>query len=304
MAIALGTITAAWIAGFGAGMAALLPLASVARLLPRRAARLEACLWTAVPAAQLAAALAVAVAAPHWAAQPLAYTPHLERPLPHLCFMRAARAALGADFLRAASVAVVLLLVAAAVRLTIALTTSRRSAAGAVAGARILHNPFCDRAFVASGKQLAVTIGLLRPVVVLDAKARELDAQVLGAVLAHEAAHARWRDPLVGTLVETAAWLWPVPGAIVARMWRRAAERAADVEGKRRAGPEAWAKARATLAEWADDPPDAHRPDRAGPAIAAAGAWALLIAALAHLFWQPAVLSVICAFEAFAAAWQ
>ena len=304
MGFVLGAISAAWIGGLAAGLAALLPAASVARLLPRRMARVEALLWAAVVVVQVAAAAAVLIAAPRWAARPIQYTPHLERPLAHLCFLHAARSLLGAEFLRGGALVVLGLVAVAGARLCVGAARARRELAAAMSGAEVLHNPFCERAFVADVDAPAA-VGLLRPVVVISRDARELPPEPLAAILAHEAAHARWRDPLVGLVVEAAAWVWPLPGIVVAGMWRRAAERAADQEAMARAGVEAWAAARSVYgAEDEEDFEGLKRPEGTGPAVAAALAWALLLVALGHVIWRPAVLTIVCAFEAFGGAWR
>lgn len=58
------------------------------------------------------------------------------------------------------------------------------------------------------------TIGILRPTIVLSPEFRDrVSGEVLAAALAHEAAHARRRDPLRIWLAQLAADLqWPVPG--------------------------------------------------------------------------------------------
>jgi Zn-dependent protease with chaperone function len=82
----------------------------------------------------------------------------------------------------------------------------------------------------------AAVVGLARPRVEIDPTfARALDAAALGAVLAHEEAHARHRDPLRIWLAQIATDLqWPL-GAAPARLaaWLEALELARDDEARR-----------------------------------------------------------------------
>jgi hypothetical protein len=83
------------------------------------------------------------------------------------------------------------------------------------------------------GSQPAYTIGLLRPrVVISGALSRALSPSELAAVVEHEAAHARHRDPLGILVMQLAADLqWPAPfAARRMRAWRRALELARDEE--------------------------------------------------------------------------
>lgn len=85
----------------------------------------------------------------------------------------------------------------------------------------------------------AVTMGLLRPrIVVTDALRSALDDGELRAVLAHEAAHARHRDPLRMWLVARLTDLqWPLPSARARqRLWLDALELARDDEATRTPG--------------------------------------------------------------------
>lgn len=81
----------------------------------------------------------------------------------------------------------------------------------------------------------ARTVGLLRPrVVVSPALRASLDASELRAVLAHEQAHARHRDPLriwAGQLVTDLQWPLPAARARFAA-WRRSLELARDDEAR------------------------------------------------------------------------
>lgn len=80
---------------------------------------------------------------------------------------------------------------------------------------------------------MAMTTGLLRPrVVIAPELASHLDARALDAALAHEAAHARHRDPLRVWLAQIATDLqWPAPAARRRFAdWRTALELARDAE--------------------------------------------------------------------------
>ena len=92
------------------------------------------------------------------------------------------------------------------------------------------------RALTGRSDEPAVTIGLLRPrVVVTDALRAALEEGELRAVLAHEAAHARHRDPLRMWLVARLTDLqWPLPSARAReRRWLDALELARDDEAAR-----------------------------------------------------------------------
>jgi hypothetical protein len=82
----------------------------------------------------------------------------------------------------------------------------------------------------------AATVGLLRPrIVVSPALRARLDADALAAAVAHEAAHARHRDPLRLLLAQFVADLqWPFHGARRSLAeWREALEYARDDEARR-----------------------------------------------------------------------
>jgi Zn-dependent protease with chaperone function len=82
---------------------------------------------------------------------------------------------------------------------------------------------------------VAGTIGLWRPrIVVSDALVAQLDADALAAVKAHEAAHARHRDPLriwLGQLLTDLEWPWPAAQHRFER-WRQILELARDEEAR------------------------------------------------------------------------
>jgi BlaR1 peptidase M56 len=109
----------------------------------------------------------------------------------------------------------------------------------------------------------AAVVGLWRPRLVLDAAFRDaLDAPAFQAVLAHEHAHARHRDPLRIWLAQIATDLqWPL-GAAPARLaaWLGALEDARDDEARRggvRGEDLASALLSAARASWAQPPPGA-----------------------------------------------
>lgn len=82
---------------------------------------------------------------------------------------------------------------------------------------------------------LAATLGLLRPRIAVDERlSRDLDATARRAVLAHEQAHCRHRDPLRIWLAQIASDLqWPSPRAAVRfERWRQALELARDEEAR------------------------------------------------------------------------
>lgn len=95
-------------------------------------------------------------------------------------------------------------------------------------------------------ERLAYCAGLLRPTVVVSAALiRSLDPVPLEAVLAHEAAHARNRDPLRQVLAHAVARaLWIAPAARCAAEHRcLRLELAADGRARAHAGPRALAEA-------------------------------------------------------------
>ncbi len=91
------------------------------------------------------------------------------------------------------------------------------------------------RALRIRARPAAATLGLFRPRVVVAPELRaRLDAAELAAVLAHEAAHARHRDPLRLWLAQIVTDLqWPCPRArLRLDTWRRALELARDDEAR------------------------------------------------------------------------
>jgi hypothetical protein len=91
------------------------------------------------------------------------------------------------------------------------------------------------RALATPNVPLAATVGLLRPRVVVDPRlATVLDRDELEAVHAHEAAHARHRDPLRIWVAQLAMDLqWPAPSARDRfHHWMHALELARDEEAR------------------------------------------------------------------------
>lgn len=86
--------------------------------------------------------------------------------------------------------------------------------------------------------RVPVTVGLLRPKVLLPVAARSWSREKLAAVLAHERAHVTRRDPLwrfIGHLGAAICWFHPLAW-VAARSIDRLAEEAADREGVVAAG--------------------------------------------------------------------
>ena len=84
-------------------------------------------------------------------------------------------------------------------------------------------------------RPLAATLGLWRPRIAIDERlSRDLDATARAAVLAHERAHCRHRDPLRIWLAQIASDLqWPSPRAAARfERWRQALELARDEEAR------------------------------------------------------------------------
>jgi Zn-dependent protease with chaperone function len=91
---------------------------------------------------------------------------------------------------------------------------------------------------LSSPRPLCFTGGSLHPVVFLTTGLREqLSERELTAVLAHEAAHVRRRDPLLGTGLTLFYTLLPLPGSgRLLRDWQAAVERFCDQEAARQIG--------------------------------------------------------------------
>lgn len=110
------------------------------------------------------------------------------------------------------------------------------------------------RALMDRRAPLAATVGLFRPRVVIDERlADALDPEALEAVRAHEAAHARHRDPLRIWVAQLAADLqWPGSSAQRRfRQWLHALEVARDEEARETGVPgEALASAVVTTARF------------------------------------------------------
>jgi len=91
------------------------------------------------------------------------------------------------------------------------------------------------RSLVGTERVVAATVGILRPrIVIAPALATALDPAALAAVVAHEAAHARHRDPLRIWLAQLATdlqWPWPGPRRRL-HAWLEALELARDAEAR------------------------------------------------------------------------
>jgi Zn-dependent protease with chaperone function len=151
----------------------------------------------------------------------------------HLCFAHA-RGALTpalAGILAVAATA----LAAAGVRGTVGLARGRRWIARVRRGAVALAPDVC---LIESRAPFSVAAGLLRPrVLVASALARVLPPPQLGAVIEHERAHARRRDPLVRLAARALSWghLPSVRRTLLAEL-ALASEQACDAEAARRLG--------------------------------------------------------------------
>jgi Zn-dependent protease with chaperone function len=82
-----------------------------------------------------------------------------------------------------------------------------------------------------SDSPVCFSLGVLRPrVYAASGLLERLADRERDAVMAHEQAHVRRKDGLVGALMSTVYLLFPLPGAaLLCREWRRAAERACDL---------------------------------------------------------------------------
>lgn len=117
---------------------------------------------------------------------------------------------------------------------------------------------------VESKERIAFCAGLLRPCVAIStAVCDALEPSALRALLAHEAAHARRRDPLrqvLGAAATRALWLVPAASALAAHR-RLRYELAADREAAGRAGRRSLAAALLVM----------HEPGQAAPSAAISG---------------------------------
>jgi beta-lactamase regulating signal transducer with metallopeptidase domain len=89
-----------------------------------------------------------------------------------------------------------------------------------------------------SPRPACFTLGFLNPAIyVTSGLVQQLTARDWEAVLAHEAAHVRRRDGLIGSLLAAFYHLFALPGGrILRRDWERAVERECDAEAARRLG--------------------------------------------------------------------
>lgn len=108
---------------------------------------------------------------------------------------------------------------------------------------------------------LPVTAGFLRPVILLPAGWRSLPADHLRAVLLHEAAHVRRKDPLialVAAMTEALFWFHPAAWVAASRV-RWFAELTCDATAGAALGQEPYARALLGLASgWRDERGPGH----------------------------------------------
>jgi len=227
-----------------------LPAAALAEAAGESDAAGRARVWLAALLVPPLAGLAAAVRALLLHAQGLGATPHLGGLRPHLCLLPMINAPAGAFALRALAWLSLLLVGVALVRVL----------GGAISG-HLLRRMMTDSGAAldpddADGppalavdlrRPVSFTAGLLRPVIVIStALSGRLAPEEVRAIIAHERAHARRRDNLLGLLADgCATLLLLVPTAwYFRRRLRAAAEQAADDEAVARGiSPEALAGA-------------------------------------------------------------
>ncbi len=286
-----------------------LPVASVTRLLPTRRARIGAVLWALTGMFGLLTAAVCALAAPRWATHPLTYTPHLERPLPHICFVGAAQWWIGVELVRLLTIVALLAWLGGIARFFLGL----RATAAAVRRAaplKPLPNSLHPRVFVAEGACAGSTaLGFFVPYAVISSHASgDLPPEAQAAILWHEVNHMRWRDPLARLVLSALAVCWPIPGVWVLREWSRLSELSADDEAITHAGAVAWHQALAALdidRARVDERVWEARENKTGGGWLAAGiSWVLLGLAASILYGHSGVLSVVCLFETLLMSWR
>lgn len=138
------------------------------------------------------------------------------------------------------------------------------AAAAAVAGAfGLRHSPHVSRS---AAIVTPIAFGCLRPEVCLPARARSLDDQALRAMLAHEVAHLRRRDPAAMWLAAAlqALFWWQPLLHCVRRRWAHLVELRCDAEAAARSSATAVARCLLDVAAW-------HEPARRLPLAAALG---------------------------------
>ncbi len=218
--------------------------------------------WLAALVVPALVGLAAAVWALALHSQGTVASPHLGGLRPHLCLLPMLLAPAGAFALRAFAWLSLLLVAAALARI----------AMGAISG-HLLRRMMLD-----SGAALDVpaqegptvlavdlrrltsfTAGLLRPVIVLSTSLRErLAAEELAAIIAHERAHARRRDNVLGLIADACATLLLLlPTAWYFRRRLRAAVEAAADDAAVAAGitPEALGEALRSVEQAANGAP-------------------------------------------------
>jgi len=209
-----------------------LPAAALAETAGEPNAAGRARVWLAALLIPPVVGLAAALAALALHAQGTLASPHIGGFRPHLCLLPALHAPAGPFTMRAIAWLALLLVAAALVR----------AVAGAVSG-HLLRRMMVESGgpldagdgprvlAVELGRPVSFTAGLLRPAIVVSALLRaRLGEQELAAIVAHERAHARRLDNLLGLLADAAVTLLIfAPSAWYFRRRLRAAmEEAAD----------------------------------------------------------------------------
>lgn len=209
-----------------------LPAAALADTAGEPNAAGRARVWLAALLIPPAVGLAAATAALALHAEGIAASPHLGGDRPHLCLLPALHAPAGPFTMRAIAWIALLLVAAALVRLLAGAISSHLLRRLMVeSGATLDPGDDPGVLVVELGRPVSFTAGLLRPAaVVAESLHAHLGADELAAIIAHERAHARRFDNLLGLLADAAATLLVfVPSAWYFRRRLRAAmEEAAD----------------------------------------------------------------------------
>lgn len=210
----------------------LLPALALAETAGEPNAAGRARVWLAALLIPPLVGLAAAVTALALHTEGISASPHLGGFRPHLCLLPAFHAPAGPFALRALAWVALLLVAAALVRALAGAVSGhllRRLMVESGAALDAGHDP--GVLAVELGRPVSFTAGLLRPaIVVAESLHARLGADELAAIIAHERAHARRLDNLVGLLADaTATLLVFMPSAWYFRRRLRAAiEEAAD----------------------------------------------------------------------------